>query len=51
MVFRGREQRHPEIGRAVLQRFAASLEDVAKLERMPSQESSNRMSMVLTSKG
>jgi len=51
MVFRGREQRHPEIGREVLKRFAADLEDVAKLERMPSQEASNRMSMVLTGKG
>lgn len=51
MVFRGREQRHPEIGREVLKRFASELEDVAILERMPSQEASNRMSMVLTGKG
>ena len=30
MVYRGREQRHPELGREVLMRFFADLEDLAK---------------------
>ncbi|MGE4602644.1 MAG: translation initiation factor IF-3, partial [Planctomycetota bacterium] len=50
MVYRGREQRHPELGRDVLIRFFADLEDLAKMEREPVQEARNRMAMVLTKK-
>ncbi len=50
MVYRGREQRHPELGRDVLMRFFADLEDLAKMEREPVQEARNRMAMVLTKK-
>ena len=50
MVYRGREQRHPELGRDVLVRFFADLEDLAKMEREPVQEARNRMAMVLTKK-
>ena len=46
MVYRGREQRHPELGREVLMRFFADLEDLAKMEREPLQEARNRMAMV-----
>lgn len=50
MVYRGREQRHPELGREVLLRFFADLEDLAKMEREPLQEARNRMAMVLAKK-
>ena len=50
MVYRGREQRHPELGREVLMRFFADLEDLAKMEREPLQEARNRMAMVLAKK-
>lgn len=50
MVYRGREQRHPELGREVLMRFFADLEDMAKMEREPLQEARNRMAMVLAKK-
>lgn len=50
MIFRGREQRHPELGVVVLNRFAASLEETAKVERAPSREAGNRMSMLLAPK-
>lgn len=50
MVYRGREQRHPELGREVLLRFFADLEDMAKMEREPLQEARNRMAMVLSKK-
>ncbi|MGE4632414.1 MAG: translation initiation factor IF-3 [Planctomycetota bacterium] len=50
MVYRGREQRHPELGRDVLMRFFADLEDLAKMEREPLQEARNRMAMVLAKK-
>jgi translation initiation factor IF-3 len=49
MVFRGREQRHPELGAELLHKFALQLEDIAKVERPPSKEG-NRMSMLLSSK-
>ena len=47
MVFKGREQRHPDLGREVLMRFYADLEELAKMEREPLQEARNRMAMVL----
>ncbi len=47
--FRGREMAHTELGRAVLDRFAAALEDVAKVEAMPSMEH-RRMTMMLAKK-
>ena len=33
--FKGREMAHPELGKDVLLRFAASLEDVAEIEQKP----------------
>ena len=50
MVYRGREQRHPEIGREVLLRFFSEMEDVAKMEREPLQEARTRMAMVWAKK-
>jgi translation initiation factor IF-3 len=50
MVFRGREQRHPDLGRDVLLRFFDELEELAKMEREPVQEARNRMAMVLAKK-
>lgn len=50
MVFRGREQRHPDLGRDVLLRFFEELEELAKMEREPVQEARNRMAMVLAKK-
>jgi translation initiation factor IF-3 len=35
LVFRGREITHMDIGRAVIQRFAAELEDIAVIESQP----------------
>ena len=48
LVFRGREQRHPEIGFNLLQRFYKELEEIAKLEKEPSREGGNRIGMILT---
>ena len=50
MVFRGREQRHPDLGKEVLLRFFDELEELAKMERAPVQEARNRMAMVLAKK-
>jgi translation initiation factor IF-3 len=36
--FRGRENAHPETGRAALEKIMAELVEVAKLERMPKYE-------------
>ena len=36
--FRGREMAHQELGRDLLQRIAADVEDVAKIESMPKME-------------
>ncbi len=44
--FRGREMAHTELGRALLDRFARELEDIARIERAPVLES-RRMSMIL----
>ena len=49
MIFRGREMAHRDLGREILERFAAELEDVAKIESPPSMEHS-RMGMTLVPK-
>lgn len=48
LVFRGREQKHPEIGFDLLNKFATELDEIAKLEKAPSRESNNRIGMILT---
>lgn len=48
LVFRGREQKHPEIGFDLLKKFAEDLDEIAKLEKTPSRESNNRIGMILT---
>ncbi len=50
MMFRGRQMAHQDIGRAQMTRFAAALEDVAKVESAPRQEG-YRMQMTLVPKG
>ena len=40
----------PDLGREVLMRFYADLEELAKMEREPLQEARNRMAMVLAKK-
>jgi translation initiation factor IF-3 len=46
IMFRGREQAHPERGRALLQRLYDDIEDMATIEQEPLQEGRN-MSMLL----
>ena len=46
IMFRGREQAHPERGRALLQRLYDDIEDLATIEQEPLQEGRN-MSMLL----
>ncbi|MFN0057358.1 MAG: translation initiation factor IF-3 [Planctomycetota bacterium] len=50
MLFRGREQKHPELGFELLNKFAKDLDDFAKLEKAPARESSNRIGMILAKK-
>ncbi len=50
LTFKGREQRHPEIGFTLLERFAASLEEIARVEKTPSREGNNRLGMILAKK-
>jgi len=50
MIFRGREQRHPELGVDLLHRFAEALDEIAKVERPPAKEAGNRMSMLLSTR-
>ena len=47
MMFRGRELAHIEVGRQVVDRFAAALEDIAKMERPPIFEG-KRMTCLIT---
>jgi translation initiation factor IF-3 len=49
MMFRGRQVTHPELGREVLLRVFAELDDVAKVEMHPKLEGKN-MTMVLAPK-
>jgi translation initiation factor IF-3 len=46
IMFRGREQAHPERGRALLQRLYEDIEQLATIEQQPLQEGRN-MSMLL----
>src|SRR5580765_2134547 len=41
IMFRGREQAHPERGRALLQRLYEDIEDLATIEQEPEQEGRN----------
>jgi translation initiation factor IF-3 len=49
MMFRGRQVTHPELGREVLLRVFAELEEIAKVEMHPKLEGKN-MTMVLAPK-
>ncbi len=49
MMFRGRQITHPELGREVLQRAFAVVEDLAKIEMEPKLEGRN-MTMVVAPK-
>jgi translation initiation factor IF-3 len=49
MMFRGRQMAHPELGRAVLDRVAAELDDVGKVEMEAKLEGRN-MTMVISPK-
>ena len=49
MMFRGRQVAHPELGRAVLDRVASELTDVAKIESMSRLEGKS-MTMILAPK-
>jgi len=46
LVFRGREITHQDIGRSVIQRFAAELEDVAVIESQPRVDGRNMFMIV-----
>ncbi len=46
LVFRGREITHMDIGRAVIQRFAAELEDIAVIETQPRVDGRNMYMIV-----
>jgi len=46
LVFRGREITHMDLGRAVIQRFAAELEDVAVIESQPCVDGRNMFMIV-----
>ena len=49
MLFRGREMAHADIGKGILERFAADLEDMAKVEKYPTMVN-RRMSIILVHK-
>ena len=49
LIFRGREQKRPELGFNLLKKFSEELSEVAKLEKEPSREAGNRIGMVLVS--
>jgi translation initiation factor IF-3 len=49
MMFRGRQVTHPELGRKVLLRVFAELDEIAKVEMQPKLEGRN-MTMVLAPK-
>jgi translation initiation factor IF-3 len=48
-MFRGRQIAHPELGKAVVDRVAADLADVSKIESEPKMEGKS-MTMILTPK-
>ena len=49
-MFRGREQAHPERGRALLQRLFEDLDGLATIESEPLQEGRNMSMMLAPSK-
>ena len=49
LMFRGRQIAHPELGKAVVDRVASDLADVAKIESEPKMEGKS-MTMILTPK-
>jgi translation initiation factor IF-3 len=49
MMFRGRQVAHPELGKAVLDRVAADLAEIAKVEAEPKLEGKN-MTMIIAPK-
>ncbi len=51
VIFRGRENAHHERGREMLGEIIEKLQDVAKVEKMPSMEGGKSMIAVLTPKG
>jgi translation initiation factor IF-3 len=46
-MFRGREITHQEIGKELLERFIAELQDIAKVDVMPKMEGRN-LSVILS---
>ncbi len=50
VLFRGRENAHHELGRALLERVVRELEDVAKVEKPPGMDNPRAMSVVLAPK-
>ena len=49
LIFRGREQKRPELGYNLLKKFSEELSEIAKMEKEPSREAGNRIGMVLVS--
>jgi translation initiation factor IF-3 len=49
MLFRGRERMHAERARDILLEFAKELEDIAKVEKVPTMDG-RRMGMILAPK-
>jgi translation initiation factor IF-3 len=50
-MFRGREQAHPERGRALLQRLFDDIEELATIESAPLQEGRNMSMMLAPTRG
>ena len=50
VLFRGREMAHVEMGRSLLERVAEQLEDVGRVEHLPSMQG-RRMFMIMVSTG
>tara|TARA_R110002020_G_scaffold89708_11_gene219125 strand:- start:630 stop:1184 length:555 start_codon:yes stop_codon:yes gene_type:complete len=48
VMFKGRENAHHERGRDILESIAKSLDDVAKLEKMPGMDGGRSMTAILT---
>ena len=51
IMFRGREQSHPERGRALLERLFSDVEELATIEQHPLQEGRNMHMMLAPSRG
>ncbi len=47
IMFRGRENTHPELGLRLLERMSQSLEEIASIERQPTREGA-RLHLILT---